>query len=783
MPDNVLKAVTDAIAEEDNEIGGQLQTRLRQKAKWGRNDGFLETANSNRISVPTGTAWFESWMVGCEIDIIVEATFKGRYTVLTVDSSGDYATFEVLGGGAPGFTDTDPIQFRLATLLVETTFEFLDPSTHVTDDRGSLWVGLEEERVTYGAVQVVAGDMEFQQLGDPDTGLGYLQGVRRGGILHDHPPLTEITEASKSYSALDHLRRALLVEYATEEELDRVARNLAVVRPVGMSDAVFREVIKVLAFLPKGTIFGLELLLDAIFPGGGWTIYEDLINENNTVYIMLPVMEPGQDLEGRTFISSEESQAAASTTTVTVDHTPISVSSIILEDVEITLDMAVLPSAATIPWTYQNEGDVEGTTFSIVSSVLQHVQGPGDALGGRYERTEAELGIAFPPGSYREDEVLWAFNVEWIADTVVTVGGSPWMMTVRDGVKEYTLMWNTGGLALGQSNGTQHAAGGTEAPGTATWHRIRIQRRGDKIEAYMDGRFQIAEDVATFSADANTDFSFGYWNNAQNQDWTVRWDNAVARASAKWRNFWNLYRTSGALSVADSDLDDAGNPFVAGDDGKYVRVYSDDGENDGLWLAAYVAAGTVTLDGVEMERARVFTPDPATPSESFLILEEPWFRPKDAAKSVVISGSGLGNDGTYPATGWVSELSLQVDASALAAGFAAESLLTWKFDPSFVNEASVSYEVIDAGTVAAKTLTVHASEPGWPNAAQPVVVDYTAVLSAQLMRNESVENEGSGGSAPNVFYPFYLWDVEQGIRDLMDEVTAAGVIPEFERDF
>jgi hypothetical protein len=51
------------------------------------------------------------------------------------------------------------------------------------------------------------------------------------------------------------------------------------------------------------------------------------------------------------------------------------------------------------------------------------------------------------------------------------------------------------------------------------------------------------------------------------------------------------------------------------------------------------------------------------------------------------------------------------------------------------------------------------------------------------MRDESVENEGSGGTAGNVYYPFYLWDIEQSIRDLLDEVTAAGVIPEFERDF
>jgi len=34
-----------------------------------------------------------------------------------------------------------------------------------------------------------------------------------------------------------------------------------------------------------------------------------------------------------------------------------------------------------------------------------------------------------------------------------------------------------------------------------------------------------------------------------------------------------------------------------------------------------------------------------------------------------------------------------------------------------------------------------------------------------------------------VFYPFYLFDVDQATRQLMDEITAAGVLPAFERIF
>ena len=790
MADNVTKATLDAIAESDNEIGGQLLTRLREKAKWGANDAYLETANSTRISVPSGSGWFESWMVDCEIDILAKSTptgQEGRYTVLTVDSSGDYCTVEVLGGGAPGFTDEDPVQIRLATLLVETTYQFLDPATHVTDDHGALWVGLEKERVTYDERYLSPGASEFRQLGDPDTGEGYL--------TLDHAPRTEITEASQSYSALDKLRRAMLVDYATEDELDRVGRNLAVIRPRGMSDDTFREVIKALAFLPKGTTYGIEMLLDAMYPSGGWEIYEDLVNYNNTVFILLPVMEPGQDPEGRAFLDSEEEQDSASTTTVTVEHTPISVAAVVLDDVELSLGMTVLPSADTVPWSYVNEGDTEGNTFSVVSNCLQHVQGPGDALGGRYSRTEDELGIAFPPGCPGQLEQVWRVDIDWIGDTVTTSGGYPWMITVTDGVFEYTLMWDEAGFALGQSDETTVVTGG-EAPGTATWHRMTLLRRGSKIRALMDGRLQLEADRGDFAADATKAVSFGYWNNSNNQDWTVRWDNAAVRIASRWRNFWNLYSETGALSNANANLTDGSNPFVAGDSGKYVRIYSDNALNDGLWLATYVGAGTLTLAAVpfgpgatgtwradsEALSARVSTPNPANPDESFVILEEPWFRPVDVGKSVVITDSALGNDGTYPITDWIDPYSVMVDATGLGTGFTAESDLTWKFDVSayFTTESNVKYELIDAGTVATKTLTVRQA---WPNTAQPVVVNYTSVLSMQLMRDETVENEGSGGVEPGIFWPFYLWDIDQGIRDLLDAITAAGVIPEFERDW
>lgn len=781
MADNPLKATLDSIAEEDNEIGGQLLTRLAQKAKWGRNDALLETANSDRITLPTGSGWFESWMAGVEIDILAQATptgQEGRYTVLTVDSSGDYVTVEVLGGGAPGFTDEDPIQIRLGELIVESVYQFLDPSSHVTDTQGSLWVGEEQARVTYGAVQLSVGDMRFQQLGDPDTGEGYLE--------LDHAPLTEITEASQSYSALDKLRRAMLVDYATVEELDRIGRTVAVVRPPGVSDAIYRALVKALAYAPKGTELCLELVLSAIFPSGGWTIYEDRINVPNTVFILLPTLDPGEDHEGRAFLSSEESQAATSTTTVDVTHTPITVSGVHLDRVALELLMAVLPSADTTPWTYVNEGATEGTIFSITADdELQHDQSSGNALGGHYERTEAELGVASPP-NYGAQTILWSISAYIKLGAEPLTVGYPWKLAVTDGSREYALLIGLGAVSLGQTDDTTVQTG-TVGPGVGgDWFRVELRRRGDLIDAIFwsrnGGLLQtLSEPVGSFAAAATTKFAFGYWNNSGNQTWTVEWDRVEARAYVP-RNWMNLYSATGALSAASVNLTDSSNPFVAGDDGKQVRVYSAENKNDGLWQATFVGAGTLTLAGIS-GTARLFTPSPSAPEDSYVIVEEPYFRPQDVGKTITISDSGSGSDGDYLVTAWVDDWTVQVDATALVIGFVAESGVTWVFRTSvgdFATESNVTYELVDAASVASKTVTVRQA---WPNAAQPLTVDYTAVLSAQLLANETVENEGSGGVEPGIFYPFYLWDVEQWTRDLMDEITAAGVIPEFERDF
>jgi hypothetical protein len=316
-------------------------------------------------------------------------------------------------------------------------------------------------------------------------------------------------------------------------------------------------------------------------------------------------------------------------------------------------------------------------------------------------------------------------------------------------------------------------------PALTEWHQLKVRRKGGDVTVYVDSLpvSQIPVAIGPFPGDANTDFDFGYFNQASAaQDWLVWWDRASIRVDNQ-RNWWNYYSDTGDLSIGDDWIDETvGTPFVAGDTGKRVRIYSGNNENDGEWLATYSTTTRLLLDGIVRGQVAVNS----VGSEGFIVLQDPLFRPNDAGKTVTISGSGLGNDGDYPVAEFLSSYAVRVTG---APPFATETTgLSWKFSPSFATEAGiVEYELIAAGDLVTKTLT---ARQAWPAAAQPLKVDYTNVLSAQLLRNETVRNDGSiVGVDPNVFYPFYLFDVNASLRNVIDEVTAAGVIPDFLRTF
>jgi hypothetical protein len=113
-----------------------------------------------------------------------------------------------------------------------------------------------------------------------------------------------------------------------------------------------------------------------------------------------------------------------------------------------------------------------------------------------------------------------------------------------------------------------------------SWHRWRlrrvIRRNGSFLTAWIGGEKIFDEvSVAAFSTTTVKRFSFGYVNNGNSQNWTVNWDRVHIVNQCE-RNYYNLRRDDGALAGGASvQMTSALGLFLAGDDGKRIRLYAD----------------------------------------------------------------------------------------------------------------------------------------------------------------------------------------------------------------
>jgi hypothetical protein len=845
VADNPLKACADAIAEADNEIGGLLITRLRESHRHGRDDGELQTADPDRLTSPVDV--FVAGDVGKLVDILEADTpsgNEGTYEIATyVDAKN--VDLQTPSGGNPGFTDEDPVQWRFATLRVETTYEFPE-----ADILQRVYVGTEPDPIPYAAIDQTVGAQELLGLGehrfdrigatlrtaspqtvtstqeffsssdvgkalwilpkaastgneglrviatfvnsrqvtftgaaisaDEDdalylvktyTGVGYLTELQRF--------LSEVIDGSESYSGLDKLRRSLLIDLAVEEEIDRIARRFGLIRPKSLvSDEIWRRVVMVRAYLAASPVYSLELMLEALYPQGGWSVDEDLTLEAldgrprhaNEVFITIPEADVGADEEGRWFLMGLEDATSTTTTAVAVAETPTTVISVKLEPYEDVTDMDVLPSADTPAWTYQAEAvGTEGTFFSVTSvggqwdpvggystgnCLVQVADNPG-VNSGRYYRTITHLD---GPGRYKR----WIIEAYFKKMVITTVNGYPWHLRVRDGEIAATLEWDDDDVRLDATIiGTGVLTSRTD------WVHLSVERDGPYVTARLDGEILAVIAASDFAADANTDISFGHLSTASTQDWTVRWDNVRFRTADR-QNYWNLTREDGSLSTSSDILTSAAALFVSGDTGKLVWLEADNNENWGLWEATYGSSTTLTLAGISHAgTARVYT----SGSTQYLELLDPLLHSKHIGKDIIISGSALGNNRTVTlATMEHERLGAVTNPGA---DFIDEDELDWEFDTEFVNESNIPWELVDAASKSGVNLTLREALPA---ATTGVRVHYTTVLSAQLLRNEFTRNLGTGS---DLYYPAYLFDIDAGIKAMIDLVTAAGVIPRF----
>ena len=582
-------------------------------------------------------------------------------------------------------------------------------------------------------------------------------------ILGISPPLnishrenSEVVDITRNWSALDQLRRALLVDYAVGKDLDRLGRGHGVNRPRGFSDTVYRGLIKAKAYMAKTPIYAIEQVLEAIYGAGSgcgadpWTIYESLVEKPGEVFISIPGAL-GTSEEGRTLMNSRETVTSATALTATATSSPARVRSLTLAVVDDADPLTARPSLSTPAWTYVPEGvGAEALYFNIVGGRLVHgLPAPGINCG-RYQLDLPEIG----PDHCR-------IGASWQIGAHPTINAAPWKLGFEDGEREVYLMWNDADLWLGHSDGTTVAGPYAMASlaSLTTWHNFILERKGAEVTVWRNGARLATVAASLFNTSSNRNYSFGYFATGLAQDWDCTWADLHWYSKDQF-NYWNLYGVDGALALGSDLLSSAAAPFIVTDPGRMVWIPSSNNENYGPWrVLAAPAANQLQLDGVTRQGAYTSA---LTPNRVYSVY--PWFRPQDVGKTLVFPSGALA--GSYLVTAAVSAYECVVGAAF------AQSLtgIPWKYSPAFVNEVGIAYELLDAGDVSGANLTLRGALPA---ANTDVEVNYMQQESAQIVRYE-IQESGTRR-------PFFLGGINHRIRKEVDDVTAAGVIPRYNR--
>lgn len=119
-----------------------------------------------------------------------------------------------------------------------------------------------------GDGMVIVGGELISTSGRTDTSFtGLSRGLEGSQIKPVHPIGTLVYDFAQNRSALDHVRRGFLVRFAIGRDLDTVGRNLGLHKCFGLTDAQWREIIQLVAYMPRQPLDTFRQVLDVVFPG------------------------------------------------------------------------------------------------------------------------------------------------------------------------------------------------------------------------------------------------------------------------------------------------------------------------------------------------------------------------------------------------------------------------------------------------------------------------------------------------------------------------------------
>jgi hypothetical protein len=157
----------------------------------------------------------------------------------------------------------------------------------------------------------------------------------RGYLTRNQKQHAPVIDNSLTMTAIGRLKRAMKIELAQGEEIDRIAAMGGLSRPRGLTDELWRRACMAILFGPKSTLQAFENLLTALYPLKNYTIYEDMINRHAELFLGLPWMDPTNRYTGRTFLNGVNALTSNSTTSITAPVAPHRVLSVVCSPVDV----------------------------------------------------------------------------------------------------------------------------------------------------------------------------------------------------------------------------------------------------------------------------------------------------------------------------------------------------------------------------------------------------------------------------------------------------------------
>lgn len=671
-----------------------------------------------------------------------------------------------------------------------------------------------ESTINWGTTGKVSIDgVVYDYTGTTATTLTGITHVAAGstvaGAIKDHAVDSAVVDVTRQWSALDLVRQSFLVNYAVEEDLTIVGRNVGVLRlPLFSDEDQYRDVIKAVAYNPRGTYYGIELALEALFGAGNAEIYEDLVNYPCTVFIKILGLAVSTIFAGKSFLLSQEWDDLDGTADGLVTSvTPITVQGVHLKSLGEDFDFTTAkPSAVTYEYwdgetpnnayTYVGS-EVEGTYVILVSSDRVEFSTNGgntfyrmlDTQGARVtDKTHAVVStvLRIPTAATLsagvEDQCSvcifdGAYEVKWGVDT--------------DTPATFELGLYAGGAFIGT----------TIILNRDTYYDVDIRKNADQtVDLLVDGSVVTTVAYSLFTdATANHSIEFGLRGApAVGMEAHFKYQSIYLNTGT---DYWNIRGTAGSVATANPKrLTTGGANFITADVGKRVQISESGitnvagGNNNGIFTIDSLVGGSpatsVELTGDVVPGASV-----AGASPTRVTMDQEYFVfPDDLGKDLTISGSSLGNDGTYTIDAILKSGTFENLSSAFLTGdqiriksnvvtvsggaFVTEADLNIQLEPNFETEAGLDWELSDAGSFTGTAITLR--DALWA-ASLVMEIRFTDVLSAQIMRvSELLNSLISAGPPPTYeYYPFYLCDPLGILRAYLDQITAAGVIPEY----